>query len=41
MVLGQILLGGAARVTTIVLAVALVGVALVRYRPRRERAGDG
>ena len=40
MVLGQTLLTGAARLATNVLAVALVAVALVRYRPRRRRPVD-
>jgi hypothetical protein len=42
LVLGQTLLTGIAGVTTTVLAVVLVGIALVRYRPRRRRpANDG
>jgi len=53
MVLGQTLFGGAASTVTSVLAIALVGIALVRYRPRgrsrprekpaagRTRAEDG
>jgi hypothetical protein len=40
MVLGQVLFTGAAGVTTSVLAVVLVGIALVRYRPRRRRSAD-
>jgi hypothetical protein len=40
MVLGQTVLGGAARVATIVLAITLVGVALVRYRPRGRKSAD-
>jgi hypothetical protein len=40
LVLGQTLLAGAAGMITSVLAVALVGVALVRYRPRRSRPAD-
>jgi hypothetical protein len=35
--LGQALFTGTAGLTTSVLAVVLVGVALVRYRPRRRR----
>ncbi|MET0492025.1 MAG: hypothetical protein ABW000_02720 [Actinoplanes sp.] len=37
LVLGQALFGGAASLVTSMLAVILVGVALVRYRPRRNR----
>ena len=40
LVLGQVLFTGAAGITTSVLAVVLVGIALVRYRPRRGRAVD-
>jgi hypothetical protein len=40
MVAGQTLFGGAAGTATSVLAIALVGIALVRYRPRRRRAPD-
>ena len=37
---GQLLAAGPARVISSVLAIALVGVALVRYRPRRGRPVD-
>ena len=40
LVLGQLLAAGPARVISSVLAIALVGVALVRYRPRRGRPVD-
>jgi hypothetical protein len=40
LVLGQVLFTGAAGITTSVLAVVLVGIALVRYRPRRGRPVD-
>lgn len=40
LVLGQVLFTGTAGVTTSVLAVVLVGIALVRYRPRRGRPVD-
>ncbi|MGW4942834.1 hypothetical protein ACWEOZ_14760 [Actinoplanes sp. NPDC004185] len=40
MVLGQALLTGTARLTATVLAVALVAVALVRFRPRRRNSAD-
>jgi hypothetical protein len=40
LVLGQTLFTGAAGVAASVLAVVLVGVALVRYRPRRGRPVD-
>jgi len=40
MVVGQAVLSGAARTTASVLAIALVGVALVRYRPRGRRSVD-
>jgi hypothetical protein len=40
MVLGQALLDDDARLAASVLAVALVGFALVRYRPRRRRSAD-
>jgi hypothetical protein len=40
LVLGQALFTGTAGVITNVLAVLLVGVALVRYRPRRRRPTD-
>ncbi len=41
MVAGQTLLAGAARAAASMLAIALVGVALVRYRPRRGKPADG
>jgi len=41
MVVSQTWLGGAAGVTVSVLAIALVGFALVRYRPRGRRSVDG
>jgi len=40
LVLGQALFTGAANLTISVLAVGLVGFALVRYRPRRRSAND-
>ena len=40
MVAGQTLFDGEAGAATSVLAIALVGLALVRYRPRRRRASD-
>jgi hypothetical protein len=40
LVLGQTLLGGPASVAAGVLAIALVGVALVRYRPRGRKPAD-
>jgi hypothetical protein len=40
LVLGQALFTGTAGLTVNVLAVVLVGVALVRYRPRRRRSVD-
>ena len=40
MVLGQILFAGTADVVASVLAIALVGVALIRYRPRRGKPVD-
>lgn len=40
LVLGQTLLDGDAGLVASVVAVTLVGVALVRYRPRRRRPAD-
>jgi hypothetical protein len=40
LVLGQVLPAGPANVITSVLAIAMVGLALVRYRPRRGRQVD-
>ena len=40
MVLGQILFAGTADIVASVLAIALVGVALIRYRPRRGKPVD-
>ena len=40
MVLGQVLFAGTAHVIASVLAIALVGVALIRYRPRRSKPVD-
>ena len=39
-VVGQVLSAGAADMVASVLAVALVGVALIRYRPRRTKPVD-
>ncbi|GAA3335439.1 hypothetical protein GCM10020358_03740 [Amorphoplanes nipponensis] len=41
LVAGQALFAGPARTATSVAAIALVGVALVRYRPRRRKPVDG